>query len=302
MKNTSLWLVLLLIIVGTSALFLITHKSAPPATTQTSATASSSPMITFYCLQNKKIEALFATSTVALTLSDGRHVSLPQQRMGSGIRYEATTTVGSSVEDIAFISKGASAFLTENGSQTYQQCTAASVVESGSGMQTYTDLGKTFSFLFPTTFSIEGSSEGYSTDWAVFATTSGLQLAKILVPKSYVPGTNFSDATFTVGVSGNPSALATCIQNPNGTRGTATATTINGIPFTKLFFQDAGAGNRYDTTSYRTVYDHMCYVVEYTIHYGVFQNYPAGSIQEFNEASLQETLTHVAESFQFIHS
>lgn len=271
---------------------------------QTTSNISSLPTVTFYCLQNRSMRASFSTSTVVLELSDGRSVTLPQQRMGSGIRYEATTTTASSTEDFAFISKGDTAFLSEDGLQTYKQCIAAHLGNGAPGYRTYSNQGKTFVFTFPDAFSVTGRDIGigYSTNWAALATTSGMKLAEVLVSKNYLPGTNFNDATFSVGASANPSSIATCTHNPSGSRGSSAVTVINGVSFTKLSFQDAAAGNRYDTTSYRTIRDNMCYAIEYTIHYGVFQNYPAGSIRQFKESKLRDVLDQVVQSFHFLGS
>jgi hypothetical protein len=87
--------------------------------------------------------------------------------------------------------------------------------------------------------------------------------------------------------------------SPNKNSGT-TQVNIGGLPFTKVSFQGAGAGNRYDTTSYRVVRDNQCYAVEYTIHYGVLENYPKGSVKAFDEAKVQSALDEVAQSFQFL--
>ncbi len=125
-------------------------------------------------------------------------------------------------------------------------------------------------------------------------------LAKIDVPKDFEPGTNFVDAWFTVGTSADPAAVAACLMNLAGNQSTATPVVLGGTPFTELQFSGAAADNRYDTTSYRTVRDNQCYAVEYTIHYGAFENYPAGAVKEFDEAKVQNALDEVARSFRFL--
>lgn len=253
--------------------------------------------VTFFCSNNGSMQAVFATGSVALTLSDGRSLSLPQMMSGSGARYEATTTG----VDIFFWNKGDNAFISENEATTYVDCTAAHVVSSDvSGYDVYSDQSKSFSFTFPTDFSIAGSAVGYTQDWSVNATTSGMVLAHIEVPKSFEAGTNFGDARFTVGTSADPSAIAECLTSPKGNYGSTTPVTMNGVPFTKITFTGAGAGNRYDTTSYRAVRGNQCYAVEYTIHYGVIENYPVGTVKEFDEARVQSALEKMVQSFQFL--
>ena len=134
------------------------------------------------------------------------------------------------------------------------------------------------------------------------ATTSGMVLAQINVPQSYEAGTNFADAKFTVGTSADPSAVATCLTyNPTGGPTTkSTTATINGTTYTVFQSSDVGAGNHYDTTSYRTMRNSQCYVIEYTIHYATFQNFPAGTVTQFDEAGLKTKLDAVAQSFKFL--
>ncbi len=166
------------------------------------------------------------------------------------------------------------------------------------GYKTYTDQGGTFTFAFRSDFSVSTKAET-GTAWTAPASTAGIVLAKILVPASFEPGTNFGDATFTVGASTDPSAVATCLQSLAGGTGSAVLS-IGGTQFTKLEFQGAAAGNRYDTTSYRAVRNGQCYAVEYTIHYSVFENYPKGAVKEFDEAKATMALDEIAKSFQFL--
>jgi membrane-bound inhibitor of C-type lysozyme len=58
--------------------------------------------------------------SVKLTLSDGRELTLPQTLSGSGIRY------ANADESIVFWSKGDTAFITENNTETYSNCIVSS--------------------------------------------------------------------------------------------------------------------------------------------------------------------------------
>ena len=40
--------------------------------------------------------------------------------------------------------------------------------------------------------------------------------------------------------------------------------------------------------------------IEYTIHYANFQNYPKGTVKQFDEASLKAQLDTIAQSFTFL--
>jgi len=260
----------------------------------TTATVISTAM--YSCDDKKTISASYTNTAVDVTLSDGRQVHLPQVEAASGIRYE--TTIGSTT-DMVFWSAGNNAFITEDSSTTYQDCIAGTVV-ADAGADTFTDATKTFSFSYPNTWSVTGDGGGYTQDWMVNATTSGMILAKIVVPASYLPGTNFADATFTVGTSADASAVASCLSyNPSGIAHNAATSTFNGSTYTVLQSSDAAAGNRYDTTSYRILRSSQCYAIEYTIHYGSIQNYPKGAVKEFDEAALKTTLDSVTQSFVF---
>jgi len=168
-----------------------------------------------------------------------------------------------------------------------------------SGEQTtYTDSTGVFTLTFPSDFTVVEGSPEPGPGWSAPASTEGVTLAKITVPSSYAKGTNFADAMFTVGTSADSTALASCLKNLSGSVATTTVT-IGDTTFTKLEFQGAAAGNRYDTTSYRAVRGSQCWAVEYTIHYSVIQNYPAGT-REFDETMLAATLDTVVHSFHFL--
>ena len=73
---------------------------------------------TFKCQGDKSIEATFYASSVSLTLSDGRSLTVPQAMSGSGARY------ANKDETFVFWNKGDTAFVTEgnDGKDTYSGC------------------------------------------------------------------------------------------------------------------------------------------------------------------------------------
>ena len=142
------------------------------------------------------------------------------------MKLSATTSAGTP-DDMVFSSEGDNAYLMENASTTYQDCLAGTIT-AGSGTNTFTDEGKEFSFSYPSDLSVTGGGGGYTQNWMVNATTSGMILAEINVPQSYLAGTNFADAKFTVGTSADPSALATCLTyNPTGGKAQAATLDLN---------------------------------------------------------------------------
>jgi pimeloyl-ACP methyl ester carboxylesterase len=85
------------------------------------APASKSIAAVFDCEGGKTVKAVFenaAQSLVKLALSDGRELTLPQVRSGSGARYADAR------ESFVFWNKGDTAFIEERGRVTYRECNA----------------------------------------------------------------------------------------------------------------------------------------------------------------------------------
>jgi putative hemolysin/membrane-bound inhibitor of C-type lysozyme len=73
----------------------------------------------FRCAAGKTVDAVFSNgsrSSVSLVLSDGRSLSLPQSRSGSGARY------ANAAQSFVFWNKGNSAFIEEDGQASYRGC------------------------------------------------------------------------------------------------------------------------------------------------------------------------------------
>ncbi len=122
-------------------------------------------------------------------------------------------------------------------------------------------------------------------------------LLELDLPKSFDPGTNFSEAKLYIKQFTDSAHINNCAAATNGEQVVGQAS-IGGQLFTKLAMSDAGAGNRYDTTSYRSLYDGDCYVLEYVIHSTNIGNYPAESgIKEFDRARVEAILEEVIKSF-----
>jgi hypothetical protein len=161
-----------------------------------------------------------------------------------------------------------------------------------------------FTIAYPIDFSTEdNSSVAPSTDWRQNAGNApGLEYFSLTVPKAFEAQTNFSDATLTVGASGSQSAIAQCMAaDQSGGPATATSSvTINNIPFTIFQFSDAGAGNIYQTTSYRTLHAGKCYAVEYTVHSAQIGNYPSSyDLQPFDQSKIDSLMQNIIGTFKF---
>ncbi len=168
-------------------------------------------------------------------------------------------------------------------------------------MALFIDAANAFSFEHPKEYAVTGH-RGFTTEWAANATTSGLLRAIVRVPKEFQPKTNFSDAKFTVGNSSDTRSVSGCLSAPEGNILSRSDVTINGTKFVRFVTGEAGAGNFYETTTYRTVQDESsCFAVEYTIHSTNIANYPTDQgIVEYDKVKVRTELEGMAQSFRFI--
>lgn len=135
------------------------------------------------------------------------------------------------------------------------------------GLLLYKDQDKVFSFLYPKEFSVSGRKENL--------------LAIVRIPREYLPGTNFSEAWLDISFSNAPADMANCPGRESQT--------------------DAGAGNFYETTVVKKVFDGDCYAFAYTIHSTNIGNYsPDQGIREFDKGSVVQKMEGIIESFKYL--
>ncbi len=310
---------LVLIVGGLTYFFAIRKANAPEATkdfhadTASTTISSNTPSIyslpqnqnevTYFCTEGTLsvnfVNSTLPTSRVLITLPSGKTVTLPQVQSGSGIRYEIGAGTSNSVE---FDSEGENAFLVENGTQTLTNCLAGTNKKLGNALSTFTDQSNLFSFSYPSSVTISGSGIGYSSSWMVNTTVLGMILAKATLPSSFEPKTNFANAVFTVGTSADPTALADCLSNTSGDQSIkGTSVTINGTHYEKFISMDVGAGNIYQTTSYRTLKNNQCYAIEYTIHSVNIANFSSDQgISTFDQTKVENLFEGIVQSFTFL--
>lgn len=242
------------------------------------------------------MDAFYSDGQVELSFEAAQSSTiLPQVVSGSGTRYEKGNNV--------FITKGNNAEWLVDDKPIRSNCVGGTVQNlSGTGDAShykFTDASGTFHFIYPEGLTISGGEMGYTQNWRANATTTGLVLVQVVMPKSSQPKTNFSEAKFTVGVSSDPSAISLCQTATNGEQ-SAGAVTINGVKFAKTNLRDAGAGNFYDTTSYRALLDGDCFALEYTIHSTNLGNYdPSQGIKQFDKQKVVDGFEGIVKSFQF---
>ena len=160
-----------------------------------------------------------------------------------------------------------------------------------------------FSIAYPIDFDAQDNYAATpAANWSVGATSTGIVFFTLTVPKAFEPQTNFADATLTVGNSKDPTAVAQCVaDDQNGGQTVPTSTiAINGTAFTVFQSASAGAGNLYQTTSYRALHNGQCYAIEYTIHSSQIANYPASyNLQPFDQATIDSLMQTIIGTFKF---
>jgi membrane-bound inhibitor of C-type lysozyme len=134
-QNTGIAMIIFVIIVViVGGFFLYSYQKQNIAKTQPESKPTQAPVVNssvapiistqYSCEADKSITAVFDNSssvkTVDLTLSDGKTLTLIETPSASGARY------ANEDESIVFWSKGDTAFIEENGEQTYTNCVVTS--------------------------------------------------------------------------------------------------------------------------------------------------------------------------------
>ena len=111
---------------------------------------------------------------------------------------------------------------------------------------------------------------------------------KFTIPASIATGTNLASDSY-ISVEEIPK-VKSCTANLFLEQGTVQSFNDAGTDYSFASSTGAGAGNRYEETIYAlsgTSADwQTCIAVRYFIHYGVFENYPAGIVREFDKQAI----------------
>ena len=111
------------------------------------------------------------------------------------------------------------------------------------------------------------------------------------------PKTNYGEAYLTISKTADTQNCFK-IQNNNPTPFNQVVN-INGIEFKEDHAIGVGAGNIYDSEVYRTIHENMCYEINLTVHTGRIENYPAGTVTEFNKNLALDVLKKMLGTFKF---
>lgn len=232
----------------------------------------------FFCDQDKTIQATFYEEEVELVLTDNfgapRTVTVPQIMSASGARY------GNEDESFVFWNKGDTAIVQEGPQQqeTFSNCQAE--VPGEEVRSTYTSSTMGVSFKYPKSYTLD---QQYQYLGFPSKPISGV---KVIIPETVATGTNLSMQDTGVSVEQLPRAI-TCSGDiyvvPNVR---ATTITENGVTYSVATTSEAAVGNRYEEMVYAIAGSKPCTAVRYFIHYSAIENFPDGSVREFDRTAL----------------
>jgi membrane-bound inhibitor of C-type lysozyme len=210
--------------------------------------------------------------SVQITLSDGQLISLPQTISADGVRY------ANSDESFIFWSKGNGVLVLENGQEkSYTGCIEISPNTSGDNLtQIYENGSEGFSIRYPQGYTV---NESFQNQLSPDKTISGIQFK---IPASVAQGTNLaSDSYLSIEkIPNTQNCNASIFLYDNNIK--SMSIIDNGTEYSVASTTDAGAGNRYQETIYALPYTNPCIAIHYFIHYSVFENYPAGTVRQFD--------------------
>jgi photosystem II stability/assembly factor-like uncharacterized protein len=147
---------------------------------------------------------------------------------------------------------------------------------------------------------LDYSDEFTPINWQMPFTTKGTPLLTLyfIEPSYYYPTTNLIEAALELTATTNPAIVSTCTQPAAQSGETVTGqVTIHGYSFTQSELTGAAAGNRYDQIFYRTAAQGQCFEVIFLIHSANIQNYPAGTVVEFDRVRLLHQFEAVLDTF-----
>ena len=187
-----------------------------------------------------------------------------------------------------FWSKGNGALVVENGAEkTYRGCVRVATAEAGVKLPSvYANKAGSFSLRLPGILS--ETTSGYKIDELfsrVLTPKMSIDGTRFTIPTSTASGTNLSnDSYFSVEHIADVTA---CNANLFFSETQGTSSVIqNGVSYSVATSSEAAAGNRYEETVYALAGTNPCIAIHYFIHYTTLDNYPRGTIVEFDKKAL----------------
>jgi hypothetical protein len=159
------------------------------------------------------------------------------------------------------------------------------------GFKTYENKVFGFSFSYPESGKIIVDSG--------FPLSIGVPIIRTDLPQAIFSGTNLIEAAFMVGASSSPASVDACLIQQDNEKIEDQPVKISGTEFKIFSSNGAAAGNLYETTSYRAVKNRICYESLLLLHSANIQNYPEGSVKQFDKAAAIRTLKNILGTLKF---
>jgi len=283
MKKNLIFILLIVIIIAGAGIWYVNNKG-----NQTS--LSLIAQVTYICNGDKTIDAAFykgkqkpvepgqppiPSGKVKVVLSDGRNFDLPQTISADGGRYANNN------ESFIFWSKGNGALVLENNvEKSYRGCVVLTK-DPGGLPKVYSDGIVGFSIRYPADYSINNSYK-----YQALGPGKDISGVKFTIPSSFSTGTNLS--SFDTGVSVE---IIPATQDCNaglfldGNTNVHTVTD-NGSDYSFASTTQGAAGNRYEEEIWAIPGTNPCIAIRYFIHSTNIDNYPSGTILEFDRSAL----------------
>ncbi len=172
--------------------------------------------------------------------------------------------------------------------------TVAVVEENLSQVYKNSDFGITMRFPNIAASTSEGYPDSYKVDESYEYQLSPEKVisgVKFTIPAAMATGTNLGADSY-ISIEQLPK-VKTCSADLFLDGDFTPSVIVEDILYSVATSSNAGAGNRYEETVYAIPGTSPCLAVRYFVHYSAFQNYPEGSIKEFDQAKLIETFDRI---------
>lgn len=168
----------------------------------------------------------------------------------------------------------------------------AQEIITGVSNTTYSNSALSFAMFYPST------ATSSAVDYAGYLPVTQTPLTSFVLPNNLFKGTNLGEAGVYLGATTSPEIVASCTKPSEefGEKSQGT-TNINGADFAIFTASDAGAGNFYETRSYRTTVKDTCLEIVEMLHSANIGNFPPDTVTAFDHDKFSGILEAIVGTF-----